>query len=341
MKHYLNSLLLFFAVLATLSCSTESRFMQGEDLVFYNQVKRVQFEDIVYAAKMKGSFDSDTLMIQISTENIGEKSAVVTFPGAELTGQDGMRSKVVSASRMSINLRPGEKSVDTVYFVPINDMRVYQHSDLPGEFDEEYLFVPQAIKEVADGKGIQLTADPSGYTKYKALKKYGDLGVYNVVASEDLKAELLGNISTLYNDLLQSGKDTRESPKPGVTLTRKEILLGGYGLLIKAFELQGRLRIICRMTNHQGQTVNFDPARFSIVAEGKSHLPKKVSYLNKPSTWIQAEGQLSKGERVGVLLEFDGTGSESIIFSPQITFNENKVLIDKIPLNQVTLPSLE
>ena len=338
MRNCLNVLLLLSIVSMIQSCSQQNDFLQGERLVFYQPNKKIQFEDIVYAAKMKGAYAHDTLMVQVMMENVGEKSVVVALSEVELLGENDIRSKVVETSRLSVNLKPGATAVDTLYFVPVNDMNLYKQSDLTGKFGPNYFLIPGAVSQaVSSSKGIELAAEASSYTAYLSKGKYIDLELYDIAVSEELEATLLGSISALYAYQKETKQDMNESPKPGVRFARKEILIGGYGMLLKAFVYKGQLNVIYRMVNHQGQTVDFDPGRFKIINGGQSGSPKSITYLTKPSSWLHSDGELRKGERVEVQLTFDEVTDETIVFSPSVTYAEDKVLIEEIPLKRVTL----
>ncbi|MGB3466605.1 MAG: hypothetical protein WBA74_15095 [Cyclobacteriaceae bacterium] len=342
MRHNLLLSIVLASVFLLQSCSEQSNFYQGGEVIFYKSEKKIQFEDIVYSARMKGDFYSDTLIVEVVTENTGDKPTELAFGRAELMGQNGVRSKVVKASTAKVLLQPGEKTTDTVYFTPINDMELYKHSSLYGSFGESYFFVPGAIGAIMlSSKGIKLIADEKQYATYQDLGLYEGIRSFDIKVSKALKDTLMQNITALY-EKQQEANDTMPGPKPGVRFAKKEMLIGGYGLLSKAYTYKDHLYILWRMVNHQGQQVNFNPANFRITTlEGKSYQPTNIEYVELPANWKNAPNVLKKGERVRIKLQFDEIKAKEFAFQPFISFGENKTLIKEVPLTEVTSTSPE
>ena len=337
MKNTLKSLLLIFAITILQSCKDDD-FLQGKHMVFYHATKKIQFADIVYSAKMKGSFDSDTLMLQVVASNVGEQPVEVVLVNANIMTENEVITRAVSASRMTVNIPPGKSSVDTLYFVHINDMKIFQNSELPGGFGEKYFFLPAAISEATTSNtGIELKAEEAGYAAYLSKEKYADFNVYDIVSSEKLEATLLENINNLNKDQPQRGLRRPTTRQPDVRLARKEILVGGFWVSVKAFTHEGQLKMMCRILNHQGQTIYFDPSDFRITYDGKSMTPKNITYLDLPSSWTHTPGQLSRGERIRFMLSYEKTDSEAVLFNPSINYGEGKELIGEIPLQRVEI----
>ena len=127
------------------SCVESENFLKGEDQVFFEAKKKLKFEGLLYAAKMKASFTSDTVVIELKTENVGDKPVKINLMQAELMGQNGVRSNALMASTVEKELEVGQTSVDTIYFSPINDMELYNNTYLKGAISKEYFLLPGAV----------------------------------------------------------------------------------------------------------------------------------------------------------------------------------------------------
>lgn len=324
--------------LLILGCTGETDFFEEKNSVTYLADKKIKLEDIVYGVRMKGSPDSDTLMMQITTENRGDQRKDLLLNRSELIGSNGVRSEVVEASRKKVTLLPGEKSIDSLFFTPVNHLELYQLSGLHGRFLKEYSFVPAALANVStSSKGIGLKVNEEQYTEYIEKDPYSEVKVFGIEGSKAMEDTLSKSLKKLQGFYRKD--DKREMSN--VRISRKEILIGGYAILTRLYRRNGSLQLYWRMINHQGLPVSVDPRTFTIISGTKALKPGKVSLTEQPASWARKPGELQKGERVGARLIFGQTDADSLSLQVNVTFANGHILIKEIPLREVILTNQE
>lgn len=337
--------LVFFSVVTILySCEGEDGFLKGENQIQYKSVKKLKFEDLVYSAKMKAAYGGDTLIVRLITENEGNKPIELDFTQAEMLGQNGVRSSPVVVSSEKKVLNAGESTIDTIYFCPINDMKLYKDTDLKGAFIDSYFLLPGVIGGIYfSSSSIKLIADESSYISYEELKFFDDISIYNIDNDTILKKDLLQRTTHLIELFKSANKDSLSKSKPiipDVMISRKEVLMTGIASLVKLYERNGSITMIWRMVNHQGTPLMISPADFRLItSDGEVLKSLNMKFLERPASWKKESSRLLKGERVGIQFTFEGQNADKLIFAPSVTYDQGFKLMDKIPLVRITLPS--
>lgn len=331
------------------SCGESDDFLRGEDQVFYKAKKKLKFEGLLYAAKMKGSYTSDTLVIELKTENVGNKSVKLNFMQAELMGQNGVRSNVLMASTAEKELKVGQTSIDTIYFSPVNDMSLYNNTYLKGAFGNEYFLLPGAVGGIYySSANIKLISDEKSYDAYQALNRYSDMVFYDVDRSKEYRNALLEKTTKLiaYTNEEQLKKAAADSSirkakvlEPDVKLSRKELLQTGIATLVKTYSWNGRTIVDWRMLNHQGTDLEINPEQFRLINEAGQELkPGGIQMEITPGSWKQEKNRLLKGERIAIRFSFKHQTAEKLVLKTDIRYAGSEQLIDEVPFKKFIEP---
>lgn len=345
---------LFFISIPILlsSCGKSDEFLKGEDQILYKAQKKLKYDGLLYSAKMKASYTSDTLVLELTTKNVGDKPAKLNLMQAELMGQNGVRSNVIVATTPEKVLREGETTIDTIYFSPVNDMNLYNNTDMKGAYDNEYFLLPGAVGGVYfSSANIKLTASEKSFDGYKALKPYENVTFYDVDRSEEYKDVLLKNTTDLvaYTTKEQLQKDTAESSdreakvlNPDVKISRKEILVTGIASLVKMYGWNDEIIVNWRMLNHQGADLKIEPEQFRLINEAGEELqPDEIQMLITPASWQQEKNRLLKGERIAIQMSFKSQNAEKLTLKTDIRYTESEQLIGSVPFKKFIQPSQE
>lgn len=342
--------IVFFSILIICgSCTESDEFLKGENQILYAAKKKLQFEGLLYSAKMKASYSSDTVAVEVGIKNVGEKPIELNFIQAQLLGQNGIRSNIIATSTERKMLKVGESTIDTIYFNPINDMDLYKNTDLMGALNNEYFLLPAAIGGMNYSSAhIKLIASESSYKGYLNLRPYSGISIYNIDKSEALKADLMKRVDDLitFSESLPSDVDVLgRKPKPlvpDVRISRKEILITGIASLVKLYERDGKTILIWRLLNHQGASLQVNPEAFYLLTpDGKKILPEKRIFLERPPSWNKEKNRLLKGERMGFQFVFESQNAESLTLVPSVKYGEDAVLFNEIPLKKFIEPNQE
>jgi len=319
------------------ACSNDDGFTNGKDLLVFKPNKKLKFGDISFSAKMKASFSTDTILIQLRSENKGEKRRSLNLEAAQILGRNGIRSSPVAVSKSRRNLKANSVVIDTLYFAPINDMKLFKNTDLKGEFAADYFFVPGGI--VGTGfasQNIKLSANEQNYEQYKDSQPQIDLTIYDISKTE----ETVENLKQKAAELVAFGNGTQagKSTSGDVKITKKEILMNGLATLVKAYQRDNEVSVLWKMVNHQGVPLEVNPEDFRLITSTGTDLELvDIKYIIKPNGWSASDNTLQKGERIGAHFTFGGS-METIALVPAIRFGDANNLFDSIPLEIVTEP---
>lgn len=324
-----NFVILFCVVLLTISCSKKSSFLKGDEQIFYSPANDITHDGVSFSAEMKASYESDTLLVLLRSDNQTEKAVRIDLTKAELLGKNGMRSSPVGLRNRQHQLEAGTTRYDTLYFLPVNDRKVFEHTDRPGPLQSSYYLVTSGMTGVYYSSiNVLLEAQESSYAGYIARKVEKPIVPYDIVHDTGLEQALSAIAITLSEEQSDNTDQTNERSSPRINVGRKMILTKDIATMVKLYGDEDELKLVWRFLNQQQQPLLVQPDSFQIInAKGESLLPKQIDYVEQPKDWSE-EQPLAAGMKVGILLTFerDDISGQTYTLRPSVTQNGVQML---------------
>ncbi len=346
MIKYYATLSAICAILFT-SCETPNSFFTEDPayLLYYGS-EETSLGGVQFNAQLKAEKNSGDIFVQLRCSNKSGRTQELNLTQAVLnTGEH--RSVPEDITREVVLLKPGEISVDTLTFRPINNRLLYQLAGLKGNLIQTYHFLPGGIIDEESEQKILFQAEASDHMAY--LQSYGidDLVELWTINDNDQQFEvrLASNIDAALNysktlelkQLSHAGHTHIQNPeRPDYQVTSNEILMGGVVLGIQAYQLHDQLKISTRIVNHQSLALDLDLDNFKIVYHNEFISPADTD----PD--VNSNMKLQKGHREKIEITYNLKPEGEFLFVPDVRLSGmDRALFDSIPMIRFNLPKLE
>ncbi|MDB5014025.1 MAG: hypothetical protein JWQ25_2227 [Daejeonella sp.] len=264
----------------------------AEELTY--EINPVQTKSVLVKAQLAGIPDPQKLQLTLNLTNLIQNT--VQIKEILISTVDGLKSTSPTFNEKSFTLAPNQDTSLSLIFHPVNDMILYQNTELPGILKSQYNV---SIVYTIDGKDNDRAVDLVANLPTAAYQQY----------EKDYQASVQAyhfNTSTQFASRLTAylNKQKLTSSPAFVHLSDREIAVSGLNFRLKSFQKKDSLYAEILVVNHSDFPIKIDTAKLDFTLGTDNQNKRSVEILLNKVTGSKNEYDvLRKGDRMLISLK--------------------------------------
>lgn len=300
--------LLFAQLLLLAACDQGQKVMPFEDNIStaYTLCKSPDLPGGVSLQVQLDTTRNEQLQLKLLVKNNSGSALIINPAEATLHTQDSRRESPLMDNWEAGRISSGEERQYTWSYKPVNDLFLYQYSNLHGPWLQNYQLPLSFIEGMKDT--LFFCFPEEAYLSYSKAAERTKPVLYKpsqeTIAPEAVKRQ---------EKYLREISGTVENADAGsVYFSEQEFFSAGVNLRHALYQKGDSLYLRLQLINHTPQLLQLNPAAVTITAKQQEHRPV---HITGPPLANRDNYQVRKGDRLALTLIYKAPAADNLLVS--------------------------